>query len=210
MKTVGEMLKNARLKKGMKRRQIVKKTKINLKYLKALEKNDYDSLPESAFVKGFIKNYAQTVGLDPAQVLAVFRRDYDQNVKGKVIPRELSTNDIEKKLIWNPRTSIITVILLVFLVLGSYFIFQYRLLTAAPRLEIISPQEDELVTATVTVHGITDPQATVTINNQQVLVDSEGSFSEALVLTQGTRIITIQAANRSGKIRTLQRTVIVQ
>ncbi len=210
MKTVGEILKTARLKKGIKRREIVKKTKISLIYVKALEQNDFNKLPEAAFVKGFIKNYAQIVGLSPTQILAVFRRDYDQNVQGKVVPRDISGNTVQKRIIWNPRTTVIAAILLLSITLAVYFIYQYQLLTAAPKLAITNPTEQEVVTSTLTVRGETDPQATVTINSQRVLVNDDGSFSQALVLTEGLRTITIEATNRSGKTRTVQRTINVQ
>lgn len=210
MKTVGEILKSARKKKGIKRSKLAKKTKIDQKYINALEKNDYSNLPEAAFVKGFIKNYAQAVDLNPAQVLAVFRRDYDQNVQGKVIPRELTPSNVSRRVLWSPKTTIIASIAIVGVGLAAYFIYQYRLLIAAPDLEITSPQEQEQVTATVTVRGVTDPQATVKINNEQALVDSDGEFSLAIVLPEGTRSITVQATSRSGKSRTIQRTVQVQ
>lgn len=210
MKTVGEILKDARLKKKIRRKEIVKKTKISSKYLKALESDNYKKLPEAAFVKGFIRNYANAVGLDPEQALAVFRRDFDQNVKGKVVSRKIVPSAIEKQSLWNPKTTMIAAILSVSIILISYLIFQYRLLTSAPFLEVTSPLENEKVTSTVTVQGKTDSQATVTINNQQVLLDDDGSFSQSLTLPEGTRIITIESVNRSGKSRLIQRTVDVK
>lgn len=210
MKTVGEILKKARLGKGIKRQEIVEKTKISLKYLKALEDNDFSNLPEAAFVKGFIRNYAGAVGVEPKQALAVFRRDYDQTEKGKVIPREFTANAIKKRTFWNPKTTMIGGIIFISITLAVYFIYQFQLLTAPPELKILSPEEDEQVMTTLTVNGSTDPQATLTINNQQVLVEEDGSFTQSLVLSQGTRTITIQATNRNGKSRTIQRTIRVE
>jgi cytoskeletal protein RodZ len=210
MKTVGEILKLARLQKGIKRREIVKKTKISLNYIKALESNNFRKLPESAFVKGFIRNYANTVDLDPEQALAVFRRDYDQNIKGKVISRKLMPSTIARRSIWNPKTTMVAGILILSVILASYLVYQYRLLTSAPFLEVSSPEEQEIVMATLTITGKTDPQAIVAINNQQVLVDNDGSFNQSLDLPQGTRTITISSTSRSGKSRVIQRTVNVE
>jgi cytoskeleton protein RodZ len=207
MKTVGEILKKARRQRKLSRDQIAKKTKIGAKYIKALEENKFKSLPEAAFVKGFIRNYAKAVNLNPEQALAVFRRDYDQDVKGQVIPRGLTDRELEKRKFWTPRTTVILGLIVLFTALASYVFYQYRLLAAAPPLEVENPREGETVPTTLTVMGKTDPQATVTINNQQVSLDSNGSFEQALVLLEGTRTITIQATSRSGKSRTLQRTV---
>jgi len=209
MKTVGEILKNARLKNGLKRVEIARQTKINLKYLRALEKNEYEKLPEAAFVKGFIRNYANTVGLDPNQALAVFRRDYDQNVKGQVVPRELTPSQAEKSSLWTPRTTTIVGILGLAALLVVYFVYQYKLLAGAPKLEVTRPEEEAQVNASVIVSGTTDPQVNLTINNQEVLVNPDGSFSQSLILSQGKRTITIKATSRSGKSRTIQKTVYV-
>lgn len=207
MKTVGEILKTARLRKRLKRSEIAKATKINAKYIKALESNDFSSLPEAAFVKGFIRNYSNAVNLDPDQALAVFRRDYDQDVKGQIVPRGLAVSEIEKRILWTPKTTLIAGLLFLALTLASYFIYQYRLLAAAPALEIKSPQEQEQVQPNLMLIGTTDPQATVTINNQQVSVNPDGTFSQSLVLPEGERTITIEAISRTGNSRIIQRTV---
>jgi len=210
MKTVGEILKNARLQKKLTRRELAEKTKIDAKYLKALEDNDFNKLPEAAFVKGFIRNYAKILGVDPQQALAVFRRDYDQDVKGQVIPRSLTQQATKPRSLWTPKTTVVGVLLVLSVAFASYFFFQYRLLTTAPPLKIESPQEKERVKAAVEVSGRTDPQATLTINNQQVAIDPDGSFSQSLILPEGTRTITIESTSRSGKSRTVQRTVQVE
>lgn len=209
MKTVGEILKSARLNVRLKRVELAKKTRINLKYLQALENNEYDNLPEAAFVKGFIRNYANAVGLDPNQALAVFRRDYDQNIKGQVVPRELVPPSTEKRALWTPKTTTIVGILSLAILLATYFFYQYKLLAGAPELEVIKPEEQAKVSTGITVEGKTDPQATLTINNQEVSVNPDGSFSQSLNLPQGTRTITIKATSRSGKSRTIQRTIMV-
>ncbi len=210
MKTVGELLKQKRLEKKITRDQIVRKTKISSNYVKALENDDFANLPEAAFVKGFIRNYAKTVGLNPKQALAVFRRDYDQNVKGQVVPRSLTSSLTSKRAIWTPKTTVAALVAIVALSLAAYFVYQLRLLTAAPPLEILSPQENEHVVSTITVSGKTDPQATLKLNNQLVLIDENGEFSQSLLLSQGTRTITIESTSRSGKTRTIQRTVQVE
>lgn len=210
MKTVAQILKEARLRQRMTRRQIAKQTKIRLKYIKALERNDFSALPEAAFVRGFIRNYANVVGLDPQQALAIFRRDYDQDLTGQVIPRALVQAELRHPSLFTPRLALVVLAVILSGILAVYLIYQYRLLAAAPRLEIETPQDEERVKTTLTLVGRTDPQAVITINNQQVTVSPEGRFEQPLLLPVGTRTITIQATSRSGKTRTLQRTVHVE
>ncbi len=50
-------------------REISEATKINLRYLEALEDNRFSALPAEVFARGFLREYARYVGLDPDEVL---------------------------------------------------------------------------------------------------------------------------------------------
>lgn len=89
MITVSELLKRARKEKGISLEHLSEKTKIRKKYLLALEKGEWEKLPGLAYIKGFLKSYAEAVALDPKQILAFFRREYKQETKPKLIPSGL-------------------------------------------------------------------------------------------------------------------------
>ena len=65
----GERCKKAREEQGMSLADVANSLHLSLSYLQALEADDYDRLPEAAFVKGYLKNYARLLGL-PADDLA--------------------------------------------------------------------------------------------------------------------------------------------
>ena len=69
MKEIGELLKAAREEKGLSLEEIQMITKIRLKHLKALETGDFDQIPGEVYVKGFMVNFAKTVGLDGEKIL---------------------------------------------------------------------------------------------------------------------------------------------
>lgn len=210
MKTVGEILQSARKKKHLTIAAISHHTKIQKRFIKALEEDDYKHLPESTFVKGFIRNYAQVVGKDPKVLLAVLRRDYSEDSRGKVVPRGLVNPLNKSKLRWTPQITIIAAASPVFTIFIAYLILQFRLLSGVPTLTIKTPKEDEVVSALVTVEGTTAPQATITINSKQIEVNEFGDFAETIGLTSGKHTITIVAESRTGKTKTLQRTVVVE
>ncbi|MET0773614.1 MAG: helix-turn-helix domain-containing protein [Candidatus Limnocylindrales bacterium] len=66
---VGDMLHAAREKKGVDLYRAERDTKIRARHLAALEAGDFAELPGSVYVKGFLRNYALYLGLDPAEVL---------------------------------------------------------------------------------------------------------------------------------------------
>lgn len=210
MKTVGELLSSTRKKLGISLVTISEKTKIQLKFIRALEDNDYKNLPESAFVKGFIGSYAKMMGKDPKTFLAIFRRDYGEDDKGKVIPRGLVSPINQPKFRWTPKLTAIVASIIITVLFSSYLIFQFRVLSGVPNLTINTPQDDQQVPALVTVEGSTSSQATVMVNNKKVEVKDDGSFSETIGLTPGTHTITIEAKSRTNKTKIIQKTVNVE
>jgi len=61
---IGSSLKEARLRQNLDFPQIESTTKIRGKYLQALEDEQFHQLPEEAYIKGFLRTYAEYLGLD--------------------------------------------------------------------------------------------------------------------------------------------------
>lgn len=61
---IGSSLRDARVRQGLDLPQLEADTKIRAKYLKALEEERFDLLPGDAYVKGFLRTYAERLGLD--------------------------------------------------------------------------------------------------------------------------------------------------
>jgi len=64
----GAHLRNIRTAKGESLENIAAITKIKVAYLDAIEEDDHERLPAPVFIKGFIKSYAQALGLNPAEI----------------------------------------------------------------------------------------------------------------------------------------------
>ncbi len=60
----GESLRKAREQQGVAISEVAETLKITETYVRALESNDFDELPQSAFVRGYIRNYARLLNLD--------------------------------------------------------------------------------------------------------------------------------------------------
>jgi cytoskeletal protein RodZ len=73
MPELGEILRQAREAKGLSLAQVEKAIKIRSTYLQALEDGQYELLPAAVYIKGFLKNYAQFLGLDPQEVLSLYQ-----------------------------------------------------------------------------------------------------------------------------------------
>lgn len=75
MSELGQQLKEARLQKGLSLDDVQEMTKIRKRYLEAIESGDYKVLPGSFYVRAFIKTYAETVGLNPDELLEGHKKD---------------------------------------------------------------------------------------------------------------------------------------
>jgi cytoskeletal protein RodZ len=67
---IGVLLREAREARGMSLADVSEITKIRSKYLEAIERGEFAAIPGEVYLKGFIRNYADCVGLDGGQVVA--------------------------------------------------------------------------------------------------------------------------------------------
>lgn len=206
MKTAGELLKDKRLLKELTLEDVAGKTKIKLEYLAAIENSDFAKLPSSTFAKGFLRNYASFLYLNPDTIIAMFRRDFTQNDKGEIIPRGLVAPFDGKPKFFTVGFILISTATLSFL---GFLAFQLTLWWSLPKLHLLQPQNNDTYGEKVTFKGITDREATVMVNDQQVIVDQSGQFTLDLIFPAGTHAVIIEAKNRQGKSRLLERTFTV-
>ncbi|MCK9261083.1 MAG: DUF4115 domain-containing protein [Azoarcus sp.] len=71
----GTMLRQAREGRGESLEEVAQALKLSMRQLVAIESGHYESLPGPAFVRGFVRNYARHLGLDPEAVLAAVGAD---------------------------------------------------------------------------------------------------------------------------------------
>ena len=88
-----EELRNARLKKGISLEQMAAKTRIDIKFLEAIDNGNFSFLPE-LYVKAFIKQYAKVVDLDEQETIDM----YEEAKAGKLIEKDDTKSLLEKKI----------------------------------------------------------------------------------------------------------------
>jgi cytoskeletal protein RodZ len=206
MKTAGELLKEKRLLKELSLEDVSKKTKIKVEFLEAIENSDYSLLPSATFAKGFLRNYATFLYLNPDTMVAMFRRDFTQNAKGEIIPRGLVEPVNSKPRFFSVSLILTTIAIVVFVgFLGIQLISWWSL----PKIKLIKPQNNDTYGEKVTFKGVADNDATVKVNGQLVILDQNGQFTLDLIFPAGTHSVIIEATNRRGKSTLVERTFTV-
>ncbi|MED4304958.1 helix-turn-helix domain-containing protein [Bacillus licheniformis] len=84
MTELGNRLKEARVEKGMSLDDLQAATKIQKRYLTALEEGNYDIIPGKFYVRAFIKQYAEAVGLDSEHLFEEFKKDIPNSYNDEV------------------------------------------------------------------------------------------------------------------------------
>jgi len=74
MPEFGAKFKTIRESKGLTLDQIAAETRINARFLKAIEDEEFEELPGGIVARGFIRTYASVLELDPVQVAAEFEQ----------------------------------------------------------------------------------------------------------------------------------------
>lgn len=210
MVRAGERLYEERIKRGYTLEEVSKATKIRSSFLSDIEKGEYKKLPSGTYAHGFVRNYAKFLGLPEDELLALFKREYDEEKFLKVLPEGLlRKDDLPLKRIKFAQT--FKVLILVFFVLLVYIIFQYRFAIFNPPLNVSSPKENSIISSqTILVIGKTDPNSTIFINNETASLDNDGSFKKTINVFPGRAKITIKAVNNFGRTTIKERNIEVK
>lgn len=200
--TLGEKLKRLREETCISLAEISKATKIRKTYLEKIEAGLYEELPAEVYIKGFLKGYAQYLGIDVGEVLKQYERErgVQENIKKHQMPTQESQKFRPPVVTITPK--MFTAAAFMLLVFGGIFYFYREIgkFSETPRLVVVQPASDVTIDgSSIDIVGLTDKDSKVTINDQPVYVNESGEFNETLSLQQGVNAIVVKSLNRFGK-----------
>lgn len=199
---LGDHLKKVREAAGLTLADLADKTKIQTKYLIKLENGDYENFLANVYIQGFLKKYAEILKLDIVEILKEYEKERNLNQSLK------NALNYHKNLpsLKKPRFIITThlinwcLIAVVLFLVGGYFFYQIRFLFKAPGLDVFSPAAISFIQENqVEIKGKTEIGSRLTINNQEVYIDTEGNFEENIFLRLGLNEITVRSQNKFNK-----------
>ncbi len=201
-----ERLLAARERKGVDLYRAERDTKIRSRYLAALERGDYRELPGAVYTKGFLRNYALYLGLDPDEILVQWRRERgDRGATTEpviVVPRALTAP--RQGLTFSPAVVVAALMTVLLILFVAYLGVQLLRFAKPPSIAVTDPP-----TAVMTVNdaatsyllqGTTIPHGTVTIVDSagtpiQVTAGSDGTWSQAVPIRRGRNDFRISATD---------------
>lgn len=209
--TVGESLRQARLKQRLSIAQASKATCIREGVIEQLEEGNFADFPAQVQLQGLLKNYANFLGLDTEAVLARYRRE-STNPKPQKKEEEKKTKEKKQFQLYTKRNLTIISIFLACVLCLFYLGGQINNLLTPPSLKLTAPVEltadfngDIFVAGnSFKLQGVAAPKSVVRFNSDILEQDIDGSFStnEIPLRTAELKVI-ITATNQLGKTSTI-------
>ncbi|MFP4660911.1 MAG: RodZ domain-containing protein [Halanaerobiales bacterium] len=129
--TIGEKLKGAREEKGLTLRQVQESIKIRTRYLEALENDSFDVIPGEAYVRAFIKGYANFLGLDHIEMLDQYDKIKAEKERKIEEMNEEKQTESSKRGIFHKSIFIKTIIIIVFITAIFFLIYNIFIVNGA-------------------------------------------------------------------------------
>jgi cytoskeletal protein RodZ len=203
--TLPERLTAARERKGVDLYRAERDTKIRSRYLAALETGDYAELPGAVYTKGFLRNYALYLGLDPEDVIRQWRRERgDATVPAEPVlsvPKPLEAP--RQGLTFSPVIVVAALLTVLIAVFAVYIGVQLVRFAKPPTLAITNPSQAVVDvdgdTTSFTLRGTSIPGATVSIRDAgrdqpyRVTADDDGKWTVDVDLRRGRNQFDISA-----------------
>lgn len=190
MKRASAILESTRLDRELDFEEISKRTRIPLRYLIAFENEDISQFPTEPYCSLMVKDYADFLGLNGEDLLALFRRDHDRR------PQNSGPNRSWFAL--TPQLTLKIFIILLVILFSLYLLFEYLKFNRPPQLKINWPSE--LTGRYIDISGTTDPEATIKINDSLVIVDNQGNFKKTVEVATSEAKILIEAKSPAGVV----------
>jgi len=171
--TFGEQLRLAREARGISLREISEQTRISMRYLEAIEANDYKRLPGGIFNRSFIKAYAKYIGYDEKEALEAYARTVRE--QGET-PDELPTTPHQSRVYTDGSstrsplvTLLLSVLILAVLSLGVYAALHWYRRREAAKSNVQPPPA-----ATRTIQTASAPAPTPTPAGFDIQIKARG------------------------------------
>ena len=195
-KTIGEVLRLARINQGLSLEELQEKTEIQLHFLEAMEADDFDQLPSTFYARSFLRKYAWAVELDERIVLDA----YDSGSMITYEEVDVDEEDLSGRRRSNKKkTSYLPLFYFVLFALSilifvTYYVWNYiqtqPTRPSSPNYSVVSSTSSTTSTSSSSSSQTSSPSSTT---ESTITVSGEGNRIEARYKTS-KEIATVQLA----------------
>jgi len=203
---LADRLAAAREAKGVDLLRAERETKIRRQYLAAMERGAWEELPAGVYARGFLRNYAMYLGLDPDETLGAWGRERGAVPlePAIVVPRPILAP--RRGVVLGPGIIVAALVTLAAVAIIAYIGFQLLRFSEPPTLAVTDPPTAVLEvaeeTTSYTLRGTTVANGEITIRapgreDLRVLAAGDGVWRTAVDLRRGENRFVVSAADPS-------------
>lgn len=206
--SIGAELAATRRRLAIPLRDIVERTKIQRRYLEAIEEDRWMDLPAPIYTRNFLRSYAEALGEDSDYFLSRFKDE--RGCCDLLTPSQTPRQRVRKGLfLVTPRILNVGILSLVLAGVCTYLGLQIRHIVEPPEFVVVAPLEGSTASSpTLTVTGQVKEEAAIEVNGDPVLPSLDGTFTTTITLERGLNVITIEGKKRYSHAATIYRTVV--
>ena len=181
-------------------------TGIPERYIWAIQNIDIEKLPAAPYVRGYIKKISDVLQLNHDELWELYKRELIHKQSGehdKLPENRFAIQHLSKRT---------TSLILAGILLLTYLVLNMDRLIGAPKLIITNPEE--LIVATteniIMLAGVAEQRDKLTINEEEVFINPDGTFSKEYYLQPGLNTIEFKSKRLLGKETLESRKVLYQ
>ncbi len=170
-------------------------TGISERYIWAIQNGEFDKLPSSPYVRGYIKKIAETLRLNHDEIWELYKKELARKTSGKydTLPENrFAIRQLSRKQLFSLALGALFVL---------YLLFNISRLLGKPDLQVTQPQQAILTTLEnhIVLAGTLTQQDKLTINGEEVFVSADNTFSKDFPLQPGLNVIELKAQRFLGR-----------
>lgn len=195
--SLGEKLNSKRLDLCLSLQDVYDKTKIPVKYLEFLEKEEWNKLPGKVYIRNFLKKYCSCLGLN--QKLCI--RQYEKQIS-KILKSEPRKKSILKKFLESITPNRLMIILLVIGIVSfvGYIGYEISNYIKPPEIKIIYPEKEfTTMENIINIKGQTEKESILFVNGEAVGVSDAGDFSFDVNLKSGLNKLDLVSQKKNSR-----------
>lgn len=176
------------------------------RYLTVMSSGDFQKLPALPYTRGYLMKIAEVLGIDGDELWLTYKDEIALKISA---PDKLPSNRFAIRRFG--KMKIIIGIILVSAII--YLVWQSDNLLGIPKIEIAHPETDDLVLSIPLIKlagKISNPKDKLTVNGEQIFINSDGFFEKEIFLRPGVNDIEFKIKRFLGKETKVVKKVVFQ
>jgi cytoskeletal protein RodZ len=208
--TLGERLRQLRIESRQTPEQVAKAIHVAVKYVVAIEENRYKDIPGLVYARNFVRLYVRYMKLPVESAMERFEKEW-QVIQGRRTERAGMVQRAHTEPRWWQRHAGLVIAGVVVAVVIGYFGWQLVRFFQPPSLVVTNPADDVSTnSATIIIRGKSVSEAIVSVNNEQVEIQPDGTFSDEVTLQPGLNVLKITSQRKRSRTATIVRRILFE